>query len=587
MSGQRGERSEQGNELPLSILDHMHPLSIFAVFEVAGQGAAGGQDLRLLFANKAYEEHVRPNFGGGKVVGALFSELMPDAPAWRPVFVDVALHRREAYTSPTYSGALQSCIHAQIFSPRHGMVAFISHTRDRFAKLESAAETDEYRPRTMLSMMPEGVCYAAGVFDSDSGRMTDILCIIVNETFEAYEGVRAGSLQGRRFYEVYPRESRDRLAKIDSALSQGEKLSFLHKNAPGRVIEITVHPQDERHMFLFERDVTTHVTAGEAKTRFMANMSHETRTPLNGIIGIAELALDDITNISKQADYLMKIKNNVEGLLCVINHILDYTRMDAGLRLISDPPVTEHPLFSATALVCEDSDVNMHVISENLAMLGMDVIEAANGKIAVELYRANSNIFDIILMDIQMPVVDGISATEQIRDMGCGIPIISVSANNSPEEYQRYLASGISDNLAKPVRRQELWACLLNWLRPIGYKPLAVPAGIHAAGDPINKEQGLENCVGNAEFYAKTLRNFAATALDKYAIIENAIIDGDYVLAHQIAHQQSSLAALIGAEKLSEELSLVAKLSRRGHPDGCRSALSNYHAELSNVIGHC
>jgi CheY-like chemotaxis protein len=124
---------------------------------------------------------------------------------------------------------------------------------------------------------------------------------------------------------------------------------------------------------------------------------------------------------------------------------------------------TEYPLpitYDLQVLVAEDSEVNQFIIRELLAKWGIEIAVAANGLEAVEAFKARE--FDLILMDIQMPEMDGLEATRQIRALQSGkglhadCDIVGLSAHAMSGDRERYIAEGMVDYLTKPIRTEDL-----------------------------------------------------------------------------------------------------------------------------------
>jgi len=741
-------------ELSLDLLNAME--AGFALWEVVYL-KNGGTNLRLLFANDFYAASIRRQLD--EILGKTFSELQPRDVSWLPIFSEVALRKRGVYVSETYGQEVQFYLHGHVFSPLPGYVAFVTHNRTQFVKSEMEKEQEEQRIRMMLNILPEGICYCSAVYDDNSDKAVDVHCIMVNEAFEIYEGVRIGSLQGHGFYELYPGRDKINLRKVDEALRNNEKTTYLREGAGGRIIEVNIYPQANKQLFVFQRDVTARMKAIEARKRIQANISHDMRTPLNGIIGLAELGLDDTADYAKQRDYLSKIKSSAEGLLSIINDILDFTKIDTGKmeleripfclneligecktiiqreaeergialyfnnksgiesKIIGDPTklrrallnflsngikftkqgyvsllvkrdeiasqngaaalyfeiedtgigmteeqchnafepfaqavestarnfggtglglsiakniiemmggrihvksapgigsifsfsivfeisagkksqskiggnrmaAIEQPLFDGDVLVCEDHEMNKLVIAESLKKLGLSVTIAENGSIGVDKVRSRQKPFDIILVDTQMPVMDGLSTTKKIREMGHNTPIIALSAGVMPEDKKRYMASGISDYLSKPFKQQDLWICLLKYLKPVGQKPVDALSRSSKNDKAIDRELGIENCAGNEAYYEKALAIFLKSGRNTYMRIEKAIAAQNYSLAHEIAHKESGFAAVIGAVKLTKLLSVLAKGLKTGPPDYRNEMLADYGDELGSVLNY-
>ncbi|MNQ61616.1 Sensor histidine kinase RcsC [compost metagenome] len=128
------------------------------------------------------------------------------------------------------------------------------------------------------------------------------------------------------------------------------------------------------------------------------------------------------------------------------------------------PPAPEPQHRNARVLLVEDNAVNQLVAKGMLAKLGCEVLLASHG--AEALSRLEQNPVDLVLMDCNMPVMDGYEATRRIRQSGRwpDLPIIALTANALPDERERCRAAGMDDYLAKPFRREELVALLDSWL---------------------------------------------------------------------------------------------------------------------------
>lgn len=129
-------------------------------------------------------------------------------------------------------------------------------------------------------------------------------------------------------------------------------------------------------------------------------------------------------------------------------------------NLTSSTPEVELP-GPANILVVEDNLINQEVIKEQLTGLGMKITLANNGQEAVDEVREKT--FDIVLMDVQMPVMDGYTATREIRQLGIAVPIIALTAAAMFEDKQKALASGMNDHLSKPFKEAEILAMISKW----------------------------------------------------------------------------------------------------------------------------
>ena len=238
-------------------------------------------------------------------------------------------------------------------------------------------------------------------------------------------------------------------------------------------------------------------------------------------------------------------------------------------------PPSYETLRGCHVLLAEDNELNQEIACELLREVGMTVDVAPDGRAAVQL--AGSRRYDLILMDMQMPVMDGLVATRAIREQypqGC-LPIVAMTANAMAADRERCLAVGMDDFLTKPIDPGELWRCLSRWLaRPASAvtgastaslgpisAALAPPTDTRAATadpmalDPIeglDARRGLRLVAGNAALYARLLRGFERGEADAVTRIRAALRTQDRMLATRIAHTLKGLAGNIGAVPLAE-----------------------------------
>ncbi|MCL2230329.1 MAG: ATP-binding protein, partial [Treponema sp.] len=128
------------------------------------------------------------------------------------------------------------------------------------------------------------------------------------------------------------------------------------------------------------------------------------------------------------------------------------------------------PTLEGEVLICEDNEMNQFVIVEHLARVGLKAVVAENGRIGVDIVkdriRKGERLFDLIFMDIHMPVMDGFEAADEINKLNINIPMVAMTANVMNEDMDVYKLSGIPDCVGKPFTSQELWRCLLKYFTP-------------------------------------------------------------------------------------------------------------------------
>ena len=224
------------------------------------------------------------------------------------------------------------------------------------------------------------------------------------------------------------------------------------------------------------------------------------------------------------------------------------------LRLPDDEATLARLHRGARVLLVEDSLINQEVAVSLLESAGLRVDLADNGAEAVE--KACATDYDLILMDMQMPVMDGLEATQAIRRSGrTQVPIVAMTANAFGEDRQRCLDAGMNDHLPKPVDPAVLYSKLLQWL-PDGQAPADVPAAPAAATDirslldqvpGLDAAYGLKNLRGRIPNYLRLLRKYADGHADDGGRIRAALAAGNMDEVRRLAHSLKGVAGMMGA----------------------------------------
>ena len=233
-------------------------------------------------------------------------------------------------------------------------------------------------------------------------------------------------------------------------------------------------------------------------------------------------------------------------------------------KLVTRHSISEEEKRGIQILLVEDYPTNQQVALRHLTGAGFQVDLAENGAQAVEAYRRKN--YDIILMDIQMPVMGGIEATgrireleKRVRDVGNGLqlhkrglPIVAMTANVVKGDRERYLAAGMDDYIAKPLRRRELLALVEKWIlvnrspteveEPVSPESVQVetePAANLADLDaPLDIERAVDEFEGDRAFMLDVLAGFMDNVRDQIEIIRNSIKEGQ---ADQVAREAHSI----------------------------------------------
>lgn len=205
--------------------------------------------------------------------------------------------------------------------------------------------------------------------------------------------------------------------------------------------------------------------ANQSKSRFLSNMSHDMRTPMNAIVGFTTLLDNESKNSEKVQEYTKKIAFSSQHLLGLINDVLDMSKIEAGkMKLTLEEENMDGIIENIDALVRTQMVLRrqkFEIIVELLKMEGAECTVCENGQLAVETFTASEeNTINLILMDVQMPVMNGYEATKAIRSSGHPmaetIQIIAMTANAFVEDIHDALDAGMDAHVAKPVDMQVL-----------------------------------------------------------------------------------------------------------------------------------
>jgi len=255
----------------------------------------------------------------------------------------------------------------------------------------------------------------------------------------------------------------------------------------------------------------------------------------------------------------------------------------------------------ARILLVEDNEINQQVAQEILEGSGFVVEIANDGKEAVDMVSESE--YDIVLMDINMPVMDGYTATREIRrwekerDPGDEkhLPIIAMSASAMTQDVEQAHEAGMDGHVAKPIDTKELFSRLVKWIEPgerelpektdEEVKEVAVEEEILPDQLPgISIKSGLSKVGGNEKLYRKLLGKFLESNKDVVNEIKKTVQDEDMETAARLAHTVKGVAGNLGADELFPVAGELEKAIKQGETDSLNSLIDNFETHLKVVM---
>ena len=250
-------------------------------------------------------------------------------------------------------------------------------------------------------------------------------------------------------------------------------------------------------------------------------------------------------------------------------------------------------ICGARVLLAEDNEINQQVAEEILQQAGLVVRSANNGKEAVEMVKAGN--FDVVLMDIQMPVMGGFEATQEIRrdERFQDLPIIAMTAHAMAGDHEKSIEAGMNDHLTKPIDPDQLISALVKWVKP-GDRETS--EGLSESSSESKKVQdilpaqlpgisiasGLGRVAGNRQLYAKLLCKFKDGQKNAVYQIKAALQLGDMETATLRAHTVKGVSGNLGGDNLYQAASELEKAIKEGK--NLDLVMAEFDSQLKVVI---
>ena len=286
--------------------------------------------------------------------------------------------------------------------------------------------------------------------------------------------------------------------------------------------------------------------------------------------GVAEVLAKPLRRGALRQALLHLLSQRRAGQLSAVSKVQREAGLPAGVQALS----------GARVLLVEDNEINQQIGLELLQASGMEVQVAADGQAALDLL--NWQYFDLVLMDLQMPVLDGLAATRQIRAdrRFKDLPVVAMTAAGSQLERQRCLEAGMNAHLIKPFDLDSLWAVLQRWIAPrpgLGQAD-ADAEGPADEGDAVQPpalrlpaalpgfdvHRALRRMGDRVDLYLRTARMFVDTQAGTVALVREAFDAGDRETAIRLATTLKNLASNLGAEGLRTEALALEACLREG-----------------------
>ncbi len=369
-----------------------------------------------------------------------------------------------------------------------------------------------------------------------------------------------------------------------------EELPECFSGDPSRIRQIIMNLVGNAIKFTERGGVSVDIVPGDIGSRVYFKV-------IDSGIGISQHKLDSIFESFTQADYstsrryggtglgttisrqlveLMKGKIWVEskpGKGSIFHFEIELNEAVCPGKCIRKKDTQAEPVVNRSGfriLLAEDIPQNSRLAELRLKEQGHIVDIAANGEEAVKAYKEES--YDIILMDIHMPVMDGIAATKTIRYMERGseehIPIVALTASIMQEEQQACLDAGIDDIAGKPINFTQLFT-IMDQLIPADRGEIFVPEqkqtssqriSLDNPGKVINMSEAMSRWGNNIDLYTENLLSFISNHRNDHLIIEGSHRSGDYIQMYQVAHSLKGVAGNLAINKLAESTEKVCHL---------------------------
>ncbi|AUH34814.1 hybrid sensor histidine kinase/response regulator [Paracoccus tegillarcae] len=316
--------------------------------------------------------------------------------------------------------------------------------------------------------------------------------------------------------------------------------------------------------------------------------------------------LDDCIQLGAGQDIAAFLSKPIDAarLSSTLNHLFQVATTDDDTQIVdgSGRPgfgyVDQLPrqLHGLRVLLAEDNEINREIAVELLTDAGLVVECASNGRLACEMVESRGDDFAAILMDVQMPEMDGVTATVRIRETVSSeaLPIIAMTAHAYEEDRQRCLGAGMNDHIAKPIDPQLLIATLTQWLsaaeangapaqirsRPDGHANEELPAQL----PPFDIETALARVNGRKPLLRRLIVSFHDNYSDCVDRLAAKIHQGKHGEAADLAHSLKGVAASLELADVVAPAQAIEDLLRSGHQTGFDDLMAELRVAVQSAV---
>jgi CheY-like chemotaxis protein/HPt (histidine-containing phosphotransfer) domain-containing protein len=278
-------------------------------------------------------------------------------------------------------------------------------------------------------------------------------------------------------------------------------------------------------------------------------------------------------------------------------HTIRQTDLTAETSSAPQPTAANSSIANAEILVAEDNEVNQIVISELLNKSGYQTLVVDNGRKVVD--AAMSNGFDLILMDCQMPELDGFEATRIIRQKQNDgqmrrIPIIALTANAMKGDREQCLAAGMDSYCSKPVDAKHLLETIASLLASNATQPKAADIKAAFAAAPNSSSTSpailidtlLQRCMNNPAIVNTVINKFEKQAQRDLQQLTEQIAAADAAAVARVAHALKGAAAMLAADRVASAAAELEQLGRNQQTDSMQQQLEQLKHQLDECIAY-